>query len=123
MSSPTAIQGCAFGLRHLLDTIGAFLGPLLGIAFMVTFARDMRSEFWIADIPSVLAVFWVRKHREPAQPQAGRPPIAPADLKRLNRACWIVVSVRLVFTLACYSEAFLISKASAEGLPLTLAPR
>ena len=124
--TPAAIRGRAFGLRQSLDTVGAFAGPLLAIVLMAAFANDMRSVFWIAVIPAVLAVlcviFGVKEDREPGSSQAGRPPIAFADLKRLDRAFWIVVAIGVVFTLARFSEAFLILKASAEGLPLTLTP-
>lgn len=124
--TPAAIRGRAFGLRQSLDTVGAFAGPLLAIVLMAAFANDMRSVFWIAVLPAVLAVLWVifgvKEHRDPGPAQASRPPIAFADLKRLDRPFWIVVAIGVVFTLARFSEAFLILKASAEGLPLTLAP-
>lgn len=124
--TPEAIRGQAFGLRQSLDTIGAFAGPFLAMVLMAAFANDMRSVFWIAVIPAVIAVlcviFGVKEERHPAHANAARPPIALADLKKLDRSFWIVVAIGVVFTLARFSEAFLILKASAEGLPLTFAP-
>lgn len=126
--TPAAIRGRAFGLRQSLDTIGAFAGPFLAMVLMAAFANDMRSVFWIAVIPAVIAVlcviFGVKEERHPAHAHApaSRPPIAYADLKKLGRPFWIVVAIGMVFTLARFSEAFLILKASAEGLPLTFAP-
>lgn len=124
--TPQAIRGRAFGLRQSLDTIGAFAGPLLAMALMAAFADDMRQVFWIAVIPAILAVlcvvFGVEEPRDHEQHSPTRPPIAFADLKRLDRPFWIVVAIGVVFTLARFSEAFLILKASGEDLPLTFAP-
>ena len=124
--TPVAVRGRAFGLRQSLDTIGAFAGPLLAIALMAAFANDMRLVFWVAVIPAVLAVlcvvFGVEERAEPASTTAKRPPIVLADLKRFDRPFWSIVTLGVVFSLARFSEAFLILKASAEGLPLTYAP-
>ncbi len=124
--TPEAIRGRAFGLRQSLDTIGAFAGPFLAMVLMAAFANDMRSVFWIAVVPAFIAVlcviFGVKEECHPAHANSSRPPVALADLKKLDRSFWIVVAIGVVFTLARFSEAFLILKASAEGLPLTFAP-
>lgn len=122
--TPPEIRGRAFGLRQSLDTIGAFLGPLLAIGLMILFSNDMRAVFWVAVIPAFLAVvcviFWVEDRSVPGG--KARVPIKLAELKQLDRAYWMVVLVGIMFTLARFSEAFLILKATAEGLPLWLAP-
>ena len=124
--TPAAIRGRAFGLRQSLDTVGAFAGPLLAIGLMAAFANDMRLVFWVAVVPAILAVlcviFAVEERVDPIVPKTERPPIAFADLKRLERPFWGVVALGVIFTLARFSEAFLILKVSAEGLPLTYAP-
>ena len=124
--TPAAIRGRAFGLRQSLDTVGAFAGPLLAIGLMAAFANDMRLVFWVAVVPAILAVlcviFGVEERIDHAAPKPERPPIAFADLKRLERPFWGVVALGVIFTLARFSEAFLILKVSAEGLPLTYAP-
>jgi len=127
--TPLAIRGRAFGLRQSLDTVGAFAGPLFAIGLMAVFANDIRMVFWIAVVPAVIAVACVLFGVEDA-PAANAPsdksmtplPVRLADLKRLPRAFWSVTLVGVVFTLARFSEAFLILKANAEGLPLALAP-
>ncbi len=124
--TPEAIRGRAFGLRQSLDTIGAFIGPLLAIALMAAFADDIRLVFWVAVIPAGLAVLCVifgvedQQHNEQAKPS--RPPIVLADIKQFKGPFWAVVVLGVTFTLARFSEAFLVLKASAEGLPLTFAP-
>lgn len=124
--TPAAIRGRAFGLRQSLDTVGAFAGPLLAIGLMAAFANDMRLVFWIAVLPAILAVlcviFGVEERVDHAAPKLERLPIALVDLKRLERPFWGVVALGVIFTLARFSEAFLILKASSEGLSLTYAP-
>jgi MFS family permease len=124
-STHPAIRGRAFGLRQSMDTAGAFAGPLLAIGLMLLLANDIRAVFWIAVIPAAVAVGIVLFAVDEPVPAAGDPvrkPLRFADLKRLDRAYWAVVGVGLLFTLARFSEAFLILKASDEGLPLWLAP-
>lgn len=124
--TPEAIRGRAYGVRQALDTAGAFIGPLLAIALMALFADDMRTVFWFAVIPAGLAVLFVLLGVEDRaagpEEKRSRPPIRWADLRRFNRAFWGVVAIGVVFTLARFSEAFLVLKANDEGLPLALAP-
>ena len=124
--TPEAIRGRAFGLRQTLDTVGAFIGPLLAIALMAAFANDIRLVFWVAVIPAALAVvcviFGVEDQPQTGPAKPGRPPIVLADIKQFKGPFWAVVALGVIFTLARFSEAFLVLKASAEGLPLTFAP-
>jgi MFS family permease len=123
--TPPELRGRAFGLRQSLDTVGAFVGPLLAVGLMLILANDIRTIFWIATIPAALAVLMiivaVRDVDAPAK--AGvRVPLRLADLRSLPSAYWAVVALGGVLTLARFSEAFLILKANAEGLPLALTP-
>ncbi len=123
--TPPGVRGAAFGLRQALDTVGAFLGPLLAIALMMLWAGDFRAVFWVAVIPGVLSVVvLVLGVQEPeAAPMARREnPIRRANLRRLSAAYWWVVAIGAVFTLARFSEAFLILRVQQGGLSLALAP-
>lgn len=119
------IRGAAFGLRQALDTVGAFLGPLLAIGLMLLWANDFRAVFWVAVIPGVLSVallvFAVREPRPAAGERRGNP-IRRENLRRLGRAYWWVVGVGAVFTLARFSEAFLVLRAQQGGLALAWTP-
>jgi MFS family permease len=119
------IRGAAFGLRQALDTVGAFLGPLLAIGLMLMWANDFRAVFWVAVIPGVLSVallaFAVREPRQTAGERRGNP-IRRENLRRLGRAYWWVVGVGAVFTLARFSEAFLVLRAQQGGLALAWTP-
>lgn len=123
--APPGLRGAAFGLRQSLDTLGAFAGPLLAIALMWAFANDFRAVFWVAVIPAMLATLMlIVSVREPKA--AGRTvpanPLSSAELTRLPALYWAVVGVAALFTLARFSEAFLILRASEAGLPVSLVP-
>ena len=123
--APPAMRGAAFGLRQSLDTVGAFLGPLLAVGLMLLWANDFRMVFWVAAIPGVAAVallfFGVR---EPQQHQNGKRtnPIRRDNLARLSAPYWWVVGIGAVFTLARFSEAFLVLRAQEGGIPIALVP-
>ena len=114
------MRGAAFGLRQSLDTVGAFVGPLLATALMLLWANDFRAVFWVAVIPGLLAVLLllVVGIREPerARPAGAVNPIRGEALARLTGAYWWVVGVGAVFTLARFSEAFLVLRASQLGV-------
>lgn len=123
--TPESIRGRAYGVRQALDTAGAFIGPLLAIALMAAFADDMRTVFWFAVVPAGLAVLLVVfgvEDRAEASEERSRPPVRLTDLRRLDSAFWGIVAIGVAFTLARFSEAFLVLKAYDEGLPLALAP-
>ncbi|HET6828530.1 MAG TPA: MFS transporter [Ramlibacter sp.] len=122
---PAAQRGAAFGLRQALDTVGAFLGPLLAIALMLLWAGDFRAVFWVAVVPGVLAVVvlvvGVREPGTQARPATGNP-IRRENLRLLGRAYWWVVGMGALFTLARFSEAFLVLRAQQGGLAAAWAP-
>ena len=124
--APPDLRGAAFGLRQSLDTIGAFLGPLLAIGLMWAFADDFAAVFWVAVIPAFMAfgliLFAVKEPARPASLRHVRNPLARHELVRLGPAYWWVVGVAAVFTLARFSEAFLILRAEGLGLSLMFVP-
>ena len=123
--TPPAIRGAAFGLRQSLDTVGAFLGPLLATALMLLWANDLRAVFWVAVIPAVLAVLLlVVGVREPPRPPGVKPvnPIRREALRRLGPAYWQVVAIGAVFMLARFSEAFLVLRAPQVGIAAAWVP-
>lgn len=125
--APPDVRGLAFGIRQALDTVGAFLGPLLAIGLMLALSADIRVVLAWAVVPALVAVallvFGVEEPKRPANPGASRSaPIRWSDLKGLNAAFWSVVAIGVVFTLARFSEAFLILRAQDVGLPVALAP-
>lgn len=123
--APPELRGAAFGLRQSLDTVGAFLGPLIAIALMLLWANDVRAIFWVAAIPAFLCVaLLVLGVREPAAAPGRVPalPLSRAGLAQLSPAYWWVVGLGAVFTLARFSEAFLVLRAQEGGLALAWTP-
>ena len=123
--APSHMRGAAFGLRQSLDTVGAFLGPLVAIALMLLWANDFRAVFWVAVIPGLAAVALLAVGlREPAQAVAKERvnPIQRENLRRLGASYWWVVGIGAVFTLARFSEAFLVLRALQGGVPIALVP-
>jgi MFS family permease len=124
--APPHLRGASFGLRQSLDTIGAFLGPLLAIGLMWLTADHFQAVFWIAVIPAFLSVglilVAVKEPERPKEQRRVRMPLHRDELRRLGATYWWVVAVAAVFTLARFSEAFLILRAQSIGLPLALIP-
>jgi len=118
-------RGAAYGLRQALDTVGAFLGPLLAVGLMLLWSDDFRAVFWVAVIPGLASVallaFGVQ---EPDAPPAARRvnPIRRENLRQLSAAYWWVVGLGAVFTLARFSEAFLVLRAQQGGLAVAWTP-
>ena len=124
--TPADLRGAAFGLRQTLDTIGAFLGPLLAIGLMWLTASHFQTVFWIAVVPAFLSVLvllvFVHEPDRSADSKPVRIPLGRRELGRLGSAYWWVVAVAAIFTLARFSEAFLILRAQDAGLDLMWTP-
>ncbi|KIF80042.1 MFS transporter [Noviherbaspirillum autotrophicum] len=121
-----AVRGAAFGLRQSLDTVGAFVGPLLAVGLMLLWADDFRAVFWVAVIPGLLAVALLALGvREPERKRSLEKPAFPISRRALGllpRTYWWVVGAGALLTLARFSEAFLVLRAQQGGLSIALVP-
>jgi MFS family permease len=123
--SPPHLRGAAYGLRQALDSVGALLGPLLALVLMIWLANDIRSVMWFAALPAFAAVAVLMIYvREPERAHGHRlkSPLSAIDARRLPLRYWLVVSLGAVFTLARFSEAFLVLRAQGSGLSLAYVP-
>jgi MFS family permease len=120
------VRGASFGLRQSLDTAGAFLGPLLAIALMWLTASNFQAVFWVAVVPAFLAVavlmLGVSEPDRPADRRTVEWPLSRAEQARLGTSYWWVALIAAVFTLARFSEAFLVLRAQSVGLPTMMVP-
>ncbi|MFH1627745.1 MAG: MFS transporter [Pseudomonadota bacterium] len=118
-------RGAAYGLRQSLDTVGAFVGPLLAMVLMIATAGDFRSVFWAAVLPGLLSVsilaFAVKEPDHPST-HSSRQPIRIRDIMALGDSYWMVVAFGSVFTFARFSEAFLLLRAESVGVAVTMIP-
>ncbi|KWF00088.1 MFS transporter [Burkholderia ubonensis] len=126
--APPEIRGACYGLRQSMDTVGAVGGPLLAIALMFVFADHIRAVLWFASIPAfaTLAVLMFGV-REPAAARADRPrpfrsPLDRRALRMFSARYWYVVAIGATFTLARFSEAFLVLRAQQAGMELAWVP-
>jgi len=124
--TPAPLRGAAYGLRQALDSAGALLGPLLAVVFMIWLANDIRAVMWIAAVPAFIAVALLMIYvRDPERTHATgdvKSPLARANIKRLPLRYWLVVLLGAVFTLARFSDAFLVLRAQDIGLALGYVP-
>lgn len=123
--TPPEIRGAAYGLRQALDTTGAFLGPLLAVALMFLWDNDFQSIFWVAAIPAVLSIALLGfglKEPNTSVVQKRTNPLRRENLKKLSAAYWWVVAIGSIFTLARFSEAFLVLRAQQMAIPLFAIP-
>ena len=123
--TPPEIRGAAFGLRQSLDTVGACVGPLLAAGLMLLWANDFRAVFWVAVVPGLLSVVvlaWGVREPAPSSSVLRTNPLRRESIHHLGPAYWWVVGVGVVFTLARFSEAFLVLRAQHVGIAMALVP-
>jgi MFS family permease len=122
--TPPEIRGRAYGLRQALDTAGALLAPIAAIGLMALFASDIRMVYWIAILPAAgsFLLAWLAL-RETVKLH---PPLKPspffAGFRELSRDTRRLLAVGFLFTLARFSEGFLILKGIEVGLSEALSP-
>ena len=123
---PADLRGAAYGLRQALDSVGAFMGPLIAVIFMIRFHDNIRSVLWVAIVPAFIAVFLLILivHEPECQERSSNSQnqLRPVDILRLPVKYWLVVVLGAVFTLARFSEAFLILRAQDVGLAVGWVP-
>ena len=126
--SPPEIRGACFGLRQGLDSVGAFLAPLLAIGLMLLTLNNYRLVFWFAAIPALLAVLLlmtgVKEPRAAASIAQGKAlfPLSLTALSQLPSALWFTLILAGLLSLARFSDAFLILRNQQAGLPIAWVP-
>lgn len=121
--TPAGQRGAAYGLRQALDTAGAVLGPLAAIGLMLALASDIRLVLWLAVAPAALSVLvLVLFVTEGSTPQPASNPISFQSIGSLGARYWTIVTLGAVFTLARFSEAFLVIRGQDIGLALAFVP-
>jgi len=122
--TPAAIRGRAFGLRQALDTAGALLAPLVAIGLMWWLASNIRAVFWIAVIPAgisfLLAWLALREPERHLAPLKKSPFFA--GFRQLDKGTRRLLQGGFLFTLARFSEGFLILKGIDIGLSAAMSP-
>ena len=125
--APVAIRGACFGLRQSMDTVGAFLGPLAAMLLLFLLNGNIIPVLWAAVIPSAIAVLLIvvgvdEPGAEDRHVRHFHSPLQWSVLSRFSGTYWWVVFIGALFTLARFSEAFLVLRAQQMGLSITWIP-
>ncbi len=124
--TPEELRGAAYGLRQSLDSVGAFIGPLAAVILMIWLADNIRAVLWVATIPAFLAVallaFGVQDPAIIRAESKTSTPFSLADTKELPFRYWFVVLLGAIFTMARFSEAFLVLRAQDVGISIGYVP-
>lgn len=124
--APKELRGAAYGLRQALDSVGAFVGPLLAVALMIRLKDDIKVTLWVASLPALVAVFLliagVREPQSLGGFNAQKKFLSLYHVQRLRLRYWLVVALGTVFSLARFSEAFLILRVQDVGLTIAYVP-
>lgn len=106
---PLQARGRAFGFHRTADTLGAVVGPLIGLAAYELIGHRIRPLLVIAVVPAVLSVLLVAAVRERAPVPGPRPRVnIAADARDLPTSYWRVVIVLTLFSLANFPDALLL---------------
>ena len=102
-----AHRGRAFGLEGVGDNAGAFLGPLVTLLLLYALHFDIRSVFYLAVVPGLLAFALVVLVKEPRAAVAAETKIDVSP-RQFPPAYWKYLGVIALFALGNSSNAFLI---------------
>lgn len=120
-----AVRGAAYGLRQSLDSIGAFIGPIIALVVLAYANNDYRLVFWVALVPGIITIGLLSLGiQEPTrhEAKAERPPINWQSIRGLGHGFWLVFAVAMIFTLGNSSDAFILLRAKQVGVPSNLVP-
>ena len=121
-----SIRGRAFGFHRGADNFGGVLGPLIAFAVLNWWHVPLRTVFWLAAIPGVVAVlaavFGVREVRRARDVASAGERSVPTLHEPLGGRFWAVLAIIFIFTLGNSTDAFLLLRANQLGVPVALAP-
>ena len=109
-------RGRVFGFHRAMDTLGAVVGPLIGLAGYELLDHQIAPLLYIAIIPAVLSVLLIFLVRE--KPRTGpRPPRQPlfSGFRDLPRRFWRVTAVVIGFGLVNFPDALLLLRLNEIG--------
>ncbi|MEV3902527.1 MFS transporter [Mycobacterium sp. NPDC050551] len=109
-------RGRVFGFHRAMDTLGAVVGPLLGLAGYHLLDEQIAPLLWVAVVPAVLSValvFLVREKRRVA-PRPHRQPLF-SRVRDLPRRYWRVTALLVVFGLVNFPDALLLLRLNEIG--------
>jgi MFS family permease len=110
-------RGRAFGLEGLGDNAGAFFGPLVAVFLLFALQVDIRTVFYLALIPGLVAALMILLVKERSLPIAAKSKI-DVGLRQFPRGYWSYLVVIATFEFGNSSNAFLILRMQDTGASL-----
>ena len=107
-------RGRVFGFHRAMDTLGAVLGPLLGLLGYQLLDQQIAPLLWVAVVPAVLSVALVFAAREIRAPVVHRRRVWAA-VGELPRGYWRVTAVLIAFALVNFPDALLLLRLNEIG--------
>ena len=121
--APPGRKGAVFGFHRAMDHAGAIVGPLIATAYLAWRPEDYRGLFALTIVPGllVIALVWTTKEPGPVEPiePASRTDLSWRSLPKTTRR---LILVLLLFSLGNSTDAFLLIKLEAAGVPVTWLP-
>jgi MFS family permease len=110
-------RGKAFGLEGIGDNLGAFLGPIIAVVLLFYFKVNIRSIFYLAIIPGLLALLMILFVKEKKDGFSAK---AKLDIKlfKFPPSYWKYLGITAVFGLGNISSSFMILQTKNIGIPL-----
>jgi MFS family permease len=110
-------RGRAFGMEGFGDNTGAFLGPLLGVLLLYALQTDMRSIFYLALVPGLLAFLMIVLVKEKPATIAPKSKI-DLSLRQFPKSYWNYLLATAIFGVGNSSNAFIILQTQDIGTSL-----
>jgi len=112
-------RGAAFGLEGIGDNLGAFVGPLLTILLLSTFALPIPSIFLIAFAPGVLALLMILLVKEGTASAKAKARL-DINFRKFPADYWKYLGITAIFGIGNSSNSFLILQTQKIGASLQL---
>lgn len=128
---PNNEMGRVYGFHRAADTLGAVIGPLIGLGVLALTGGDIRAALWIAVVPAVISVALValvvepgRKQRRRARKSVGgsgsedheAKPDEAGESRRLPGKVRVVALLLALIALVNFPDALLLLRLHEVGL-------
>ncbi|WNG92061.1 MFS transporter [Mycobacterium sp. ITM-2016-00318] len=110
-----AARGRVFGFHRAMDTLGAVVGPLLGLAGYELLDHQIAPLLWVAVVPAVLSVALVFLSREVRRVRPAQRTAIFARVKELPRRYWRTTTLLVAFGIVNFPDALLLLRLNEIG--------
>lgn len=120
--APEGRKGAVYGFHRAMDHAGAIAGPLIATAYLAFRPEDYRGLFALTIVPGLIVVALAWTTKEPVQIVATSNTPVSLNWSALPPAARRLILIILLFSLGNSTDAFLLIKLEAAGVPVTWLP-